>query len=402
MSDVPNSHVAPVPGVTPAPAVTVPPPASVPLLSSGPGAAPSWLRWAGMMIFAALIFAPGLYLADDRYWLPLFTRYVALALFALSVDLVWGYTGLLSLGQGLYFGLGAYAMGYSLKLQAAANAAGNPHVASPDMALPDFMEYCRLTEVPWLIRPLINVWLALFLAVAVPALVAAAFGFVTFLRRIKGVYFSLITQALLLATFTLIDNQQPYTGGRVGMVNLAKLELLGFKFVGLKMYLLIAGVLSVTLLLCYALTRSKVGKVLTGIRDSEYRVLSLGYNTALYKTFVFALAGAIAGLAGALYVSALGTAGPDRFAIPFSLEVVVMVAVGGRGTLIGAVLGAVLVAFANTYFNDLTKDKWPFILGGLFIVVVVFLPEGIVGFLARLPGRLAKLIGRKSPSAQGA
>src|SRR5205085_2021857 len=162
-------------------------------------------RWAALLGFAALLFAPGLALADDRYWLPLFTRYMALALFALSVDLVWGYTGLLSLGQGLYFGLGAYAVGYSLKLQAAAQSAGRP----------------------------------------------------------------------------------------VGMVNLAKLDLFGHRFTGLSLYLLITGALAACTLLCYALVESKVGKVLTAIRDSEYRVLSLGYNTALYKTFVFALAGGI-------------------------------------------------------------------------------------------------------------
>jgi urea transport system permease protein len=350
-----------------------------------------------VVLFLAALFVPGFLFADDKYWLELFTRYVALALFALSVDLIWGYTGLLSLGQGLYFGLGAYAVGYSLKLQAAAKAADKPFVAARDMAMPDFMEYCRLPEVPSWIAPLIDIRLALALAIILPTVVAALFGAIAFRQRVKGVYFALITQALLLAVFTIAEDQQAYTGGRVGMVNLAKLQLFGHRWAGPSLYFLITGVLVVCFLLCAALVNSKFGKVLTGIRDSEYRVLALGYNTAAYKTFIFALAGGLAGLAGALYVSALGTAGPDRLSISFSIEVVILVAVGGRGTLIGAILGAILVNYTNTYVNDEFKDKWPFLLGGLFIGVTVFLPEGIVGGLRKLAARLHRRF-----TAQGA
>jgi urea transport system permease protein len=356
--------------------------------SAGRGARSTLLTWTGCAAFLAILFIPGFVLADDKYWLPLFTRYMALALFALSVDLVWGYTGLLSLGQGLYFGLGAYCVGYSLKLRSAALEAGKPFVAAPDMALPDFMAYCRLDAVPGWIAPLINLWLALGLAVLLPMAVAALFGFITFWRRIKGVYFSLITQALVLAVFTLVVNQQPYTGGVVGMTKLAKLELFGRKFQGPDLYFLITGILSLCFVGCLLLMRGKLGRILTAIRDSEYRVLSLGYNTAMYKTFIFALAGGLAGLAGALYVSALGTTGPDRLGIGFSIEVVILVAVGGRGTLFGAVLGAVLVSLANTYINDSYKQAWPLILGGLFILVVVFLPDGIVGSARNLLSRL--------------
>ncbi len=369
--------------------LTAPPLPLTPRASRSPLRAMLW--WGGLILFLASLFVPGYELRDDRYWLPLFTRYMALALFALSVDLVWGYTGLLSLGQGLYFGLGAYAAGYSLKLQSAALEADKPFTPGPDMALPDFMAYCRLEAVPGWIQPLINIWLALALAVIVPAAVAALFGAVTFWRRIKGVYFSLITQALLLAIFTLVVTQQPYTGGVVGMTKLAKLTLFGHKFTGLSLYYLVTAVLAVSFLGCLALVRSKFGGILTAIRDSEYRVLALGYNTATYKTFVFALAGALAGLAGALYVSALGTTGPDRMSIAFSIEVVVWVAVGGRGTLIGAVLGAILVSLTNTYVNDNYKERWPIILGALFILVVVFLPDGIVGGLKKLAARLSRL-----------
>jgi urea transport system permease protein len=431
------------------------PPLALPL-SARPSVTLTGLRGVGVALFLAALFVPGTYYGGDKYWLPQFTRFMALALFALSVDLVWGYTGLLSLGQGLYFGLGAYAAGYSLKLQSAALDAGKPLVPGPDMALPDFMDYCRLEHVPGWIQPLIDIRLALVLAVVVPAVVAALFGVLTFWRRIKGVYFALITQAVLLAMFTLVITQQPYTGGVVGMTKLAKLELFGHKFVGLPMYYLITGTLVVCFLGCLALVRSKFGRILTAIRDSEYRVLALGYNTAAYKTFVFTLAGALAGLAGALYVSAIGTAGPDRFNMVVSIEVVIFVAVGGRGTLVGPVLGALLVMFANTYFNDENlkawavlvllaslgvavpvglglarwlgtvsgrvvalvtgaiivglayyairlwgpalvedykledKPAWPILLGSLFILVVVFLPEGIVGGLYALAARLRR------------
>lgn len=369
--------------------VTSPPIAPPPPL---PAPAPSglldFLRGVGLLLFVAGLFLPGILLADDRYWLPLFTRYMALALFALSVDLIWGYTGLLSLGQGVYFGLGAYIAGYSLKLRSAAAAAGKPLVAAPDMALPDFMEYCRLPAVPGWIAPLIDLRLAIVLAVLVPAIVAGLFGLVVFWRRIKGVYFSLITQALLYAVYLFVVSQQPYTGGVVGMTNLAKLELFGQRFVMLPMYCLITGVVAVAFLGCWWLVHSKFGQILTAIRDSETRVLALGYNAAMYKTFVFALAGGLAGLAGALYVSALGTAGPANFEIAFSIEVVIFVAVGGRGTLLGAVLGAILVSLGNTYFSDEFKRGWPIILGSLFILVVVFLPNGITGLFRSLAGLL--------------
>jgi urea transport system permease protein len=383
-----------------APAVSAPAPLTQP--TTVPAARLDLLAWVGTLLFVGALFLPAYYYHNDRYWLPLFSRYMALALFAMSVDLVWGYTGLLSLGQGLYFGLGVYAVGYSLKLQEAATAADMPFEVRPDMALPNFMEYCRLPAVPSYIAPLIHINLAFAVAVILPTLVAALFGLVAFWRRIKGVYFSLITQALVLAVFMFVVNQQPYTGGVVGMTNLPRLQLFGTMFEKVSLYYLIAGVLAVCFLLSAWLVRSKFGKVLTAIRDNEYRVLALGYNTAMYKTFVFALAGGMAGLAGALYVSALRTCGPDAFGISFSIEIVIMVAVGGRGTLAGAILGAVLVNYANTYITGVTVTQryWPIILGGLFIVVVLFLPDGILGFLRNLATRIGSLfISKPQPAA---
>ncbi len=342
----------------------------------------------GMVLLALL--APPFLFGADKYWMPLFNKYVAIAIFALSVDLIWGYTGLLSLGQGLFFGLGAYAIGYSLKLHHAAHVAGVP---PGTVVLPDFMEYCRLPAVPFWVAHLVNIWVAIATAMLLPALVAALFGFITFRLRIKGVYFALITQALVLAMFTLVVNQQPYTGGVVGMTYLAQLELFGHTFGTTDMYYLITSVLVACYLGLAWLMRSKFGKVLTAIRDNEYRTLALGYNTAMYKTFAFALAGLLSGLSGALYVAANRTAGPEYFGIAFSIEVVILVAVGGRGTLIGAIIGAILVRLANTYINDEYKGAWPIILGGLFVLVVVFLPEGIVGLFRKLGGSLHRLPG---------
>jgi urea transport system permease protein len=372
-----------------------------PLAGPPPPPSRSWIGRVFIVLFLLALFAPAEVYGDDRYMLPMITKWMCIALFALSVDLVWGYTGLLSLGQGLYFGLGVYAMGYSLKLQRAAIlAATQAHTEpdftpGPDMAMPDFMGYCGLTHVPFWIVPFIYIWFAITLAVAVPTVIAALFGAVAFARRIKGVYFSLITQAILLAVFTLVDNQQPYTGGRVGMTYLAKLQLFGVTFDMQRMFLLVTGILVAIFLICYWLTGSKFGKLLTAIRDNEYRVMALGYNTAMYKTFVFALAGAIAGLAGALYAASTGTAGPDRFGVVASIEIVIMVAVGGRGTLIGAILGALLVSVGENKFSELKVGDsdiqlWPIIMGALFIGVVLFMPNGIMGALRNLTARLQK------------
>jgi urea transport system permease protein len=400
-----------------------------------------------MLLFAVMVTAPYLLSADDRYWLPIFTRILALAIFAMSVELIWGYTGLLTLGQGLFFGLGAYAVGYCLKMRHAAAEAGLPP-GTP--AMPDFMLWCRMPSVPTWIAPLASTGVALATALVLPTIVALLFALYVFRPKVRekrtlalylvvfltilapfvywwrdalvgdplmsvglgafllvlflggwwisgkstgGVFFSLITQALLLAVFTLVDNQQPYTGGRVGMPYLARLELFGHTFNDARqMYLLLAGSLVFCFLACQWVVHSKFGKVLTAVRDSETRTLALGYNTAMYKTFIFTLAGTMAGFAGALYTAAQRTVGPTEVLdIGFSIEVVILVAVGGRGTLVGPVLGALLVVAGKTYVNDTLKQGWPLILGGLFIAVVLFLPQGIIGGLRKLGARMARL-----------
>ncbi len=372
------------------PAVSVPPAApAVPAPARGN-------VWGGLLVVLVLaaVFVPPFVLGENRYRMPQYTKYVALALFALSVDVIWGYTGLLSLGQGLYFGLGAYALAYSLKLQRAAELAGLPPTYGPEMARPDFMIQTRIAEVPAWLGPLIDTRIALSVAVLLPLLLAALFGGIVFRRGLKGVYFSLITQALVLAVFTLVSSEKlrGYTAGVDGITDLASLKLFGVEFESgsARLYFLIAGALTVCFLLCAGLMRSKFGKILTGIRDNENRVLALGYNTAAYKTFAFALSGAMAGLAGALFVAANESAGPQFFGIADSIEVVVLVAVGGRGTLIGAIVGAALVSMARTYVNEWWNVAWPIILGGLFVGVVAFLPEGVVGLIRRVAARLGR------------
>jgi urea transport system permease protein len=359
------------------------------------------LTWLSLL----LLLVPPFLFDDNVFRLSLFAKYLALALLALGVDLIWGYTGMLSLGQGLYFSMGAYSLALCLELQQVAERAGAP----PGTIPPGFMNYTSLptthpdyrppAALPY-IAPLANTWVALAVAVLAPMIFATLFGLVTFRLRIRGVYFSLITQALLLAVFTLVDNQQPYTGGRVGIKDLADLKILGFTFNSYKnhvheLYWLVAGVLFVCFLACSWLVSTKFGRVLTAIRDNENRVRALGYNPARYQTFVFAFAAGLSGLAGVLYVAANQLCGPGYLDIAFSIEVVIFVAVGGRGTLFGALLGAVLVQLAKTHLSEAKPEAWPIILGLLFIGIVVFLPDGVLGLLRRLGNRLGALGGAK-------
>ena len=343
------------------------------------------------LLFLLCLLTPPFIYDDDPYRCEQFAKIAALAILALSIDLIWGYTGLLSLGQGLYFGIGAYAMSYSLKLQRAALMEGREFVAGPEMALPDFMAFSRLTHVPEWIAPLINVYLAIAVAILLPALVAAVFGFITFRLRIKGVYFSLITQALILALYLVVIRNLPITGGDVGMINLNRLTLFGYRFEqDYYLYFFITGILIACFLGCAMLMNSKFGQLLTAIRDNENRVMALGYNPALYKTFIFTLSGALAGLSGALYVSANHAAGPKFLQIDFSVVAVIWVAVGGRGTLVGAILGAYLVEFGKILISEQWPFIWTMILGALFILVVLFLPDGIVGLVRKITDVVGK------------
>jgi urea ABC transporter permease protein UrtC len=467
------------------------------------------------------LFPHGIDPRSQQNWLDLFAKFMALAILALSVDLVWGYTGLLSLGQGVFFGIGAYMIAYCLTLHQAAKDArpkkteGEPiHVSffykadspssqviftnearyqiqairltirqaaaqgttavvtklpagafDPDTAeqihndtldftgpvgkpkalelkgeipedrilrrleqngdklyleitgkgakgegeftldlIPEIEEPMKPGEVPpqfmqytgyapndpnyvpppglTVIAPLGNEWLAIAACLALPALVAGLFGWVIFRLRVRGVYFALVTQALLMAVFLLVRNQQRFTGGVVGIKDMSSLELFGQSFdaaehVRATVYL-VAAALVISYLLCGLLVRSKFGKVLAAIRDNENRVLALGYNTTLYKTFLFAFAGLLAGLSGGLYVLANHPVCDSYYlSVEFSIAAVIWVAVGGRGLLAGGVLGALLIGFGQYYIQSALPDSWPIALGLLFVITVLFLPQGV-------------------------
>jgi urea transport system permease protein len=284
---------------------------------------------------------------------------------------------------------------------------------APGLAAPNFMNYTNLpvthpdyhppAALPF-IAPLANIWVALAAAILIPMLVAALFGLMTFRLRIRGVYFSLITQALLLAVYMLVMDQQRYTGGFVGLKDLADLQLFGITFDGYghakELYYLTLGVLLVCLVGCALLMASKFGKILTAIRDNENRVRALGYNPGMYKLFIFTLAGGLAGLAGALFTAANGLCGTQYLSVAYSINAVVLVAVGGRGTLFGAVLGAILVSTAEFQISAKYENYWPIFLGSLFVICVLFLPDGILGGLRRLSLLAGKGFRKVSPEAR--
>lgn len=308
------------------------------------------------------------------YYLNLFGKYLALAILALGMDLLWGYTGILSLGQAIFFGFGAYAMGMYLLL----GSSGQGVYGEP---IPDFMVWNRVTELPLFWKPFQFFPFAVILAIVLPVLAAWVVGLLTFRRRVGGTYFAILTQAMAFATWLLCNRNEMNLGGTNGLTDFKM--LLGFSLhepATLRvLYILTALSLVLSFVLCRWLVRSKMGFVLTAIRDQEQRLRFLGYPVAQYKIFVFAVAAALAGLAGALYVPQVGIITPSQIGVLPSLEVVVWVATGGRGTLIGALFGAVGINAARSLLTAHYPEWWPMILGGLFVGVVLIFPNGLVG-----------------------
>jgi len=309
------------------------------------------------------------------FTLNLFGKFLAYAILALGIDLIWGYTGVLSLGHGVFFGLGAYAMGMHLMLEIGTRSVyGN--------VLPDFMVWNRVTELPLFWKPFYSVPFTLVAVLVVPALFAFVFGYLTFRSRIRGVYFSIITQALALSTWLMFNRNAMNLGGTNGLSGFKSIFGFGLNSPATQRTLYVATALCLcgAFLVCRAITRSPAGRVLIAIRDSETRVLFSGYSPAAFKLFVFIVSAALAGVAGALYVPQVGIINPSEFAPGNSIEAVIWVAVGGRGTLTGAVLGAFVVNYAKTFFTTgWLAPYWLFVLGGLFIAVTLLLPRGIVG-----------------------
>ena len=320
-----------------------------------------------ILLGAFLIFVLPSFVSDFRQ--NVLGKLFTFAIIAIGLDLLWGYGGMLSLGQGVFFGLGGYSMAMYMKLQ------------SSGEELPDFMVWSGLDSLPWFWEPFRNAWFALPMALIGPGILAFAVGYMVFRSRVKGVYFAIITQALALAFSTFFIGQQPYTGGTNGITNFT--ELFGRTLVLSDTQNLLYTVTIVVMLACYliawGITRSRFGQLLVALRDDEDRVRFTGYNVAVVKATMFAIAGAMAGLAGALFVPQVGIISPANMAIVPSIEMVIWVAVGGRGTLIGAMVGAVTVGLARSYLSESFPEFWLFFLGGLFIGSVILFPNGIVG-----------------------
>jgi urea transport system permease protein len=311
----------------------------------------------------------------SNFAVSLIGKYLTFALLALSVDLVWGFSGILSLGHGAFFALGGYAMGMHMMRKVGDRGVyGNPD-------LPDFMVFLDWDKLPWTWYGFDNFAFALIMVVAVPGALAFVFGWLAFRSRVSGVYLSIITQAMTFALMLSFFRNDLGFGGNNGLTDFK--DILGFDLQAqttrATLFVLSAIALGGAYVLARMLVQSKFGKVLVSIRDAESRTRFLGYRVEHYKLFAFTLSAMIAGIAGALYVPQVGIINPGEFSPAKSIEIVVWVAVGGRGTLYGAVLGAVLVNYGKTYFTGALPDMWLYVLGSLFIGVTLLLPKGIAG-----------------------
>lgn len=310
------------------------------------------------------------------YLMALFGKYLCYAILALSIDLIWGYCGILSLGHGAFFALGGYAMGMYLMRQIGSRGVyGNP-------VLPDFMVFLNYKALPWYWYGFDMFWFAALMVLLVPGLLAFCFGWLAFRSRVTGVYLSIITQAMTYALLLAFFRNDFGFGGNNGLTDFK--DILGFNVQaqGTRAVLFVLSCIALALafLICRAVVTSKLGKVLIAIRDAESRTRFLGYRVENYKLFVFTLSACMAGVAGALYVPQVGIINPGEFAPGNSIEAVIWVAVGGRGTLTGAALGAIVVNYAKTVFTSgVLAPYWLFMLGALFILVTLLLPKGIVG-----------------------
>ena len=310
------------------------------------------------------------------YLVALWGKYVCYAILALSIDLIWGYCGILSLGHGAFFALGGYAMGMYLMRQIGSRGVyGNP-------VLPDFMVFLNWSKLPWYWYGFDKFWFAALMVLLVPGLLAFCFGWLAFRSRVTGVYLSIITQAMTYALLLAFFRNDFGFGGNNGLTDFK--DIIGFNVQAegtrAALFLLSCLALIIAFLICRAIVTSKLGKVLIAVRDAESRTRFLGYRVESYKLFVFTLSACMAGVAGALYVPQVGIINPSEFAPANSIEAVIWVAVGGRGTLVGAALGAVVVNYAKTFFTSgMLAPYWLFMLGALFILVTLLLPKGIVG-----------------------
>ena len=339
------------------------------------------------LLLAAMIVVPVLNLVVPEssalhlstYSVTLLGKYLTYALLAVAVDLVWGYLGILSLGHGAFFALGGYAMGMYLMRQIGDRGVyGNPE-------LPDFMVFLNYSELPWFWQGFDMFWFAAIMIFLVPGLLAFAFGWFAFRSRVTGVYLSIITQAMTYALMLAFFRNEMGFGGNNGLTDFK--DLLGFDLQAdstrIALFMISALALGIGYLACRAVVKSKLGRVAVAIRDAEDRTRFIGYRVEYVKLAIFTFSAALAGVAGALYVPQVGIINPGEFSPLNSIEVVIWVAVGGRGTLYGAVVGAILVNYAKTYFTGAFPEIWLFALGALFVLTTLYLPKGFVGILKR-------------------
>ncbi len=343
----------------------------------------------GYAVFALAILAVPLFI-DDPYLLNKLARYLIFGILAAALSLSWGYTGILNLGQAVSFGLGSYCMAMTLKLRTIPIQTGAE-------GLPDFMVWNNVKMLPWFWEPFHSTAFAIAAGIAVPVVVALLLGWFVFRARVAGVYVSIITLAMLVVVNLLIIDQQRFTGGFNGLTDLADLKLFGIDFDPYSgaTYYLIAFSLIATLIIGQLVIRSKTGLIMQAIRDDETRVRYFGYDVARYQIFAFSLSAGISGFAGMLYAMVMAFASPTFLSVQLSLSIVIWCAVGGRASLIGAALGALLVTGIQGSLSETPAflNTWMLIMGALFVAVVLFLPKGLISILnfgmARLAGDTA-------------
>jgi urea transport system permease protein len=314
--------------------------------------------------------------------LSLLGRFLALAIAALGIDLIWGYTGLLSMGHGVFFALGGYALAMHLKLQIPANSSNQ---------LPDFMNLYGVTALPGFWQPFHSFPFTILALVLIPTILGGLLGYLVFRNRIRGVYFSILTQAATIVFFNFFNGQQKLFNGTNGLTDFKTILGLSVNDYQFTFYILTIVCLALAYFLCRWLTSGRLGNLLIAIRDDENRLRFSGYDPTGFKVLVFAVSAALAGIAGALYTIQTGRVSPQLMDIGFSIEMVIWVAAGGRATLIGAILGTLLVNFAKSLLSEQFPEVWLFFQGALFLLVVTVLPDGIVGLRNLIQVRKSKL-----------
>jgi urea transport system permease protein len=350
-------------------------------------AAGEWLRLLGLPILGLLLVLVPLALSEFR--LNLLAKYLCFAFPAIGIVLIWGYGGILSLGQGIFFGLGSYMMAMYLKLESTTSDSSAQALSEFfGSSLPDFMVWNSVDKLPWWWEPFHHFWFALPAIIVLPALIAFVLAYLNFRKRVGGVYFSIITLALSAIMAIVIIGQQGVTGGVNGITDFKTFFGISFETQGMRigLYATTVALLLSALAAADFIIRSRLGKILVAIRDREDRVRFSGYDPAMFKGFIFAVAAVLSSIGGALFTLQIGLASPSLVGIVPSIEMVIYAAVGGRLSPIGAVYGAILVGVGKTYFSENFVEYWLYFIGGLFMLVVIFLPEGLAGLLGRLNG----------------